>query len=283
MGGLAPGRGEHQRHQRQCAQQQRAGEERRVPSRGGPRPRRETRCSRSWRCGRRRSAPSSPLPARGRGWSRWCTRRWRCPVSPRASRREAGGRRVARRAAPGSAPASTAVVTASRPRQTRIQSRRLPSRSTNGAQRNLRTQGSEAPDASPMPARLMPEAASQTGTVSLKKKYGRPEAKESAPSQLEPGAEPGLGWRGQSQTASRGGDEAEHELPASGAARGPRLPSTVGEEARLGATAVVTGSGTACHSLTRLRRRAGGRPSTPRPPSRSARAARRPRSGRRRR
>ena len=32
MGGLAPGRGEHQRHQRQCAQQQRAGEERRVPA-----------------------------------------------------------------------------------------------------------------------------------------------------------------------------------------------------------------------------------------------------------
>jgi hypothetical protein len=34
----------------------------------------------------------------------------------------------------------------------------------------LSTHGSDAPDASPIPARLIPEAASQTGTVSVKKK-----------------------------------------------------------------------------------------------------------------
>jgi hypothetical protein len=51
-----------------------------------------------------------------------------------------------------------------------IQEPRLPSRSTRGAHRNFRAHGSEAPEASPIAARLIPEAASQTGTVSLKKK-----------------------------------------------------------------------------------------------------------------
>jgi hypothetical protein len=64
----------------------------------------------------------------------------------------------------------TAVTAARSRRQPRIQIRRLPSRSTNGAQRNLSTQGIEAPVASPIPARLIPSWASQSGIVSLKKK-----------------------------------------------------------------------------------------------------------------
>ena len=61
-------------------------------------------------------------------------------------------------------------MTARRTRQALIQARRLPMRSTNGAQRNLSTHGIEAPVARPMPARLTPSCASQTGIVSLKKK-----------------------------------------------------------------------------------------------------------------
>ena len=52
----------------------------------------------------------------------------------------------------------------------RIQVRRLPNRSTAGAQRNLKTHGSEAPVASPIPARLIPSSVSQRGMVSLKRK-----------------------------------------------------------------------------------------------------------------